>query len=232
MPTVEDRGGGSPRSAVGAAPAGAPRWREQVTAMASASSTSSRSASARRARTPWARCGPPGAFATRLARRRAARRVARVRAELFGSLGATGHGHGSDRRRAARAGGEPPGDRRPATQVDALAGRGRAAGPACCAARAAPGRLRRRRRPRAAPAHDAALPPERDALHGARRRDGERCCAAATYYSVGGGFVVDEDGDGRDRDGRRRHRRAAATRSAPARNCSRSAPRRACRSAA
>ena len=36
-------------------------------------------------------------FATGLADDGAARPVTRVRAELFGSLGATGHGHGSDR---------------------------------------------------------------------------------------------------------------------------------------
>ena len=61
----------------------------------SASSTCSRSASARRARTPSVRCGPPTASRDLLEERGRARPGRGVHVELFGSLGATGRGHGT-----------------------------------------------------------------------------------------------------------------------------------------
>ena len=59
-------------------------------------------------------------------------------------------------------------------------------------------RLRRRRRPGPAPPQVAAVPRQRhDALRVRRRR--ATALLEKTYYSVGGGFVVDEDAVGEDR---------------------------------
>ncbi len=62
---------------------------------------------------------------------------------------------------------------------------------------AARDRLRPGPRPGPAPAAGAAVPPERHDLLGVRR--GRREIAVRTYYSVGGGFVVDETATGADR---------------------------------
>jgi L-serine dehydratase len=121
-------------------------------------------------------------------------RVARVRAELFGSLGATGHGHGSDRAVVLGLEGEAPESVDTATVADRVA-----------AVRAA-GRVRLLGR------HDAAFGADDLVLH--RRAslphhpNGLRFFAYAAdgtvlrervYYSVGGGFVVDEAAVGQDR---------------------------------
>jgi L-serine dehydratase len=120
--------------------------------------------------------------------------VARVRAELFGSLGATGHGHGSDRAVILGLEGERP------ESVDTDSLRERAA-----AVRAA-GRVNLLGK------HEAALVEDDLVLH--RRTslpfhpNGMRYFAYSgtgellrehTYYSVGGGFVVDEAAAGADR---------------------------------
>jgi L-serine dehydratase len=124
-------------------------------------------------------------------------RVARVRVELFGSLGATGHGHGSDQAVILGLEGERPEtvDTRQAPQRVAevkAAGRVRLLG-----------------------THDAVLSDDDLVLH---RRSalpfhpngmrfyafdgaegaGKPLCER-TYYSVGGGFVVDEQAAGADR---------------------------------
>ena len=113
--------------------------------------------------------------------------VARVRAELFGSLGATGHGHGSDR---AVILGLEGATRRPWIPPSSTNGWRRCAPRDRLPARRARGGLRRRR-PGAAPAPVAAVPPERHAL--LRLRPGrDELLRERTYYSVGGGFVVDE----------------------------------------
>ncbi len=113
--------------------------------------------------------------------------VARVRAELFGSLGATGHGHGSDRAVILGLEGEAP------ETVDTAAIAGRIA-----AARAS-GRLRLLGQ------HEVRLPDSDLVLY--RRKalpyhpNGIQLSAydqadvlirRRTFYSVGGGFVVDE----------------------------------------
>ncbi|HLY33862.1 MAG TPA: serine dehydratase beta chain, partial [Jatrophihabitantaceae bacterium] len=120
--------------------------------------------------------------------------VTRVRAELFGSLGATGHGHGSDRAVILGLEGERPetvDTATIATRVDAA----RAAGKVTLLG-----------------AHVAALVDDDLVLH--RRTalpyhpNGMRFFAydgagellrERTYYSVGGGFVVDEAAAGADR---------------------------------
>ncbi len=120
--------------------------------------------------------------------------VVRVRAELFGSLGATGHGHGSDRAVILGLEGETP----ESVDTDAVADR-------VAAAKAAA-------RVNLLGKHEADLHDDDLVLH--RRESlpfhpngmrfyayGESgdCLRERTYYSVGGGFVVDEEAAGADR---------------------------------
>jgi L-serine dehydratase len=139
-------------------------------------------------------------FAARLERRGLLGATARVRVELYGSLGATGRGHGTDTAVQLGLEGEQP------DLVDT------AAIPARLAA------IRERRRLRLMGSHEVAFDPDADLVLSERRSaDGTepfhvnnvRFLAldaagapleARTYYSVGGGFVVDQDlaaaGDG------------------------------------
>jgi L-serine dehydratase len=121
-------------------------------------------------------------------------RVTRVRAELFGSLGATGHGHGSDRAVILGLEGEEP------ETVDT----------ATVAARVAA--VRARGSVRLLGEHEVALAQDDLVLHRRRSlpyhpngmlfhaydRAGE-LVRSRTFYSVGGGFVVDETAVGADR---------------------------------
>jgi Serine dehydratase beta chain len=137
---------------------------------------------------------PARTFAQGLADDRLIGTVARVRAELFGSLGATGHGHGSDRAVILGLEGEAP------ETVDTTAVLGRVA-----AARASS-------RVRLLGKHEVGLADADLVLH--RRQslpyhpngmqfsayDGAgRLVRKRTFYSVGGGFVVDETAAGADR---------------------------------
>jgi len=121
-------------------------------------------------------------------------RVTRVRAELFGSLGATGHGHGSDRAVILGLQGEEPETVDTATVVARVAA------------------VRARGSVRLLGEHEVALADDDLVLH--RRRSlpyhpngmlflaydqaGE-LVSSRTFYSVGGGFVVDETAAGADR---------------------------------
>ncbi|NYI45323.1 L-serine dehydratase [Nocardioides aromaticivorans] len=118
----------------------------------------------------------------------------RVKAELFGSLGATGHGHGSEGAVVLGLEGELP------ATVDVAAARGRLdvvrrdgaidlAGRRTVRFDAAEDLVLHRRR--SLPAHPNGMTFTAYGIEGAFR---ER-----TYYSVGGGFVVDEDAVGADR---------------------------------
>ena len=121
--------------------------------------------------------------------------VAAVKAELFGSLGATGHGHGSVPAVILGLAGHRP------DHVDP-----RAVRPLVDAARA-------RHRLRLAGDHDIDFDPDADVvLHRSRTlpvhsngmiftaRDGRgRQLSQRTYYSVGGGFVLDESETGPNR---------------------------------
>ncbi|TAM87001.1 MAG: L-serine ammonia-lyase [Jatrophihabitans sp.] len=133
-------------------------------------------------------------FATSLAGDDLLGEAARLRVELYGSLGATGHRHGSDSAVVLGLGGEAP------ETVDT------ASIPARFAAWRDSGRVRLLGR------HAVALAPEDLVLH--RRQslpfhpNGLRFFAYGTdgallrertYYSVGGGFVVDEGAAGADR---------------------------------
>jgi L-serine dehydratase len=121
-------------------------------------------------------------------------RVTRVRAELFGSLGATGHGHGSDRAVILGLEGEDP------ETVDT----------ATVAARVAA--VRTRGSVRLLGEHEVALADDDLVLH--RRKSlpyhpngmrfhvydrANELVRSRTFYSVGGGFVVDETAAGADR---------------------------------
>ncbi|MEU4555844.1 L-serine ammonia-lyase [Micromonospora violae] len=121
--------------------------------------------------------------------------TARLQAELFGSLGATGHGHGSDRAVLLGLAGESP----ETVDTDTVGPRVE--------------RIRAERRINILDAHEIDFDPDRDlTLH--RRRslpyhpNGMTFVAydragvelrSRTYYSVGGGFVVDEAAAGADR---------------------------------
>jgi L-serine dehydratase len=121
--------------------------------------------------------------------------TANVRAELFGSLGATGHGHGSDKAVMLGLAGEAP------ESIDTDSVEERAAV------------VRSTHRLDLAGVHPIDFDPDRDLVLHRRRTlpyhpngmtffgyDAEgRELAQRTYYSVGGGFVVDENAAGADR---------------------------------
>jgi L-serine dehydratase len=119
--------------------------------------------------------------------------VTRVRAELFGSLGATGHGHGSDRAVILGLEGELP-ETVDTTSIASQVAEVRSSG-----------------RIRLLGKRDVALSEDDLVLH--RRTSlpfhpngmrfyayaGEALIRERTYYSVGGGFVVDDSAAGADR---------------------------------
>jgi L-serine dehydratase len=119
--------------------------------------------------------------------------VTELRAELFGSLGATGHGHGSDRAVLLGLEGEAP----ETVDTDTVAERVE--------------RVRATRRLALLGRHEIAFDPDTHLVLHRRRSlpfhpNGMRFLATGpgwsrerTYYSVGGGFVVDEQARGADR---------------------------------
>jgi L-serine dehydratase len=122
-------------------------------------------------------------------------RTATVRAELFGSLGATGHGHGSDKAVLLGLCGADPRTVDTDTVPDRV------------------DQIRRDRRIDLLGEHTVAFDPDTDLVLHRRRSlpahpngmiftasdDSGTELAARTYYSVGGGFVVDESATGADR---------------------------------
>ena len=119
-------------------------------------------------------------------------RTAHIRGELFGSLGATGHGHGSYNAVLLGLEGERP------ETVDTGAGPTRAA------------EIRTSRRLRLAGRHEVDFDPDEDVVLHRRRSlpshpngmtftahdaDGQ-LVAERTYYSIGGGFILADDGSG------------------------------------
>jgi L-serine dehydratase len=120
--------------------------------------------------------------------------VVRMRAELFGSLGATGHGHGSDRAVILGLEGEQPESVDTGTVLERVAA------------------VRESRKINVLGRHVATLTDDDLVLHRRARLpfhpNGMRFAAYGaddevlserTYYSVGGGFVVDESATGADR---------------------------------
>jgi L-serine dehydratase len=132
-----------------------------------------------------------GRFAASLDREELLARTTRVRAELFGSLGATGHGHGSYNAVLWGLEGEDP------ETVDTSSGPLRA------------DEIRRAGELRLNGTHPVAFDSENDLILYRRRslpfhpngmtfsayHDG-KVLAERTYYSIGGGFVLDEDESG------------------------------------
>ena len=134
-------------------------------------------------------------FADRLSEMGRLTDVARVRAELFGSLGATGHGHGSPKAVVLGLEGEDPATTNPDRADDRL-DEIRSSGELLLDG-SAPIRfdvdsdlvMHRRKN---LPAHPNGMT---FAAYDAADVEIARC----TFYSVGGGFVVDEEATGADR---------------------------------
>ncbi|EWT07225.1 serine ammonia-lyase [Intrasporangium chromatireducens Q5-1] len=122
-------------------------------------------------------------------------RVARVEAQLYGSLGATGHGHGSGRAVVLGLEGEDPETVDPSDAVDRVAA------------------VEVDRKIALAGTHRIDFDPETDLVMHRRKAlpahpngmtfeafdEAGRSLRLRTYYSVGGGFVVDEQAVGADR---------------------------------
>ena len=135
-----------------------------------------------------------GRFAARLREEGLLDRVLRIKAELFGSLGATGHGHGSPKAVLLGLEGHDPEAVRPASVAHRF------------------DEVRESGWLRLAGVREVAFSLDRDLVLHRRKSlpvhpNGMRFTAfdesgelrAADYYSVGGGFVVDEDASGTDR---------------------------------
>ncbi|MFY1626357.1 L-serine ammonia-lyase [Micromonospora sp. WMMD735] len=121
--------------------------------------------------------------------------VTRVRAELFGSLGATGHGHGSDRAVLLGLAGESPetvDTDSVGPRVAEIRARGRLALLGTQEIDFEPDRDMVLHRRRSLPYHPNGMVFSAWDAAGAQVRE-------RTYYSVGGGFVVDEAAAGADR---------------------------------
>jgi len=133
-----------------------------------------------------------GMFAASLAADGVVDRVAGIRAELFGSLGATGHGHGSVKAIVLGLSGELPETVDPAAaepMAAQVAGAGRLRLPSGHEIDFDPAEdivLHRRRR----------LPFHSNAMRFTAVDAADHELAARTYYSVGGGFVLGEDETG------------------------------------
>ena len=131
-------------------------------------------------------------FAETLAATGLLQRTRRVRVELFGSLGATGHGHGSDRAVLWGLTGLDP------ETIDTAAAPGLAQ------------EIKETGRLRLGGHHEVAFDADEDLVMHRRRSlpfhpNGMTCTAwdhdgvelvSRTYYSIGGGFVLDDDGSG------------------------------------
>ena len=134
-------------------------------------------------------------FTERLRREHRLEGVARVGVELFGSLGATGHGHGSPKAVLLGLEGHRPEEVKP----DAVAGR--------------VAEVRATNRLRLGGTHEIGFAVDGDLVMHRRKSlpvhpNGMRFTATdaaggevltSVYYSVGGGFVVDDDASGEDR---------------------------------
>ena len=122
-------------------------------------------------------------------------RVRGVRAELFGSLGATGHGHGSEKAVVLGLLGEDPATVDTAQSESVLAavreeGKIALAGHHVVAFDLGQDLVLHRRR---------SLPAHPNGMMFTAYDDTGGVVRARTYYSVGGGFVVDDDAVGADR---------------------------------
>jgi L-serine dehydratase len=138
-------------------------------------------------------------FATGLREDGLLERVGRVRAELFGSLGATGHGHGSVKAVVLGLEGEVPESTDPRAaegRVDVLRedGRLQLAGTHTVACDPDTDVVLHRRK--ALPFHSNGM--RFTAWESAEPGESDEPLRTREYYSVGGGFVLDEDEVGED----------------------------------
>jgi L-serine dehydratase len=117
--------------------------------------------------------------------------VARVRAELFGSLGATGHGHGSDRAVVLGLEGERPESVDTSAIPDPVAGWRAHGRVRLLGKRDVPVEVVLHRR--------SSLPFHPNGMRFYAYGVDDGVLRERTYYSVGGGFVVDEAAAGADR---------------------------------
>jgi len=136
-----------------------------------------------------------GMFTDSLAAEGLMPQVAGLRVELFGSLGATGHGHGSVKAVVLGLSGEHPETVDPVAagpRVDQVRGSGRLTLPGGREIAFEPDEdivLHRRKR----------LPFHSNAMLFAAVDDRGECVLERTYYSIGGGFVLGEDEHGAPR---------------------------------
>lgn len=133
-------------------------------------------------------------FTSRLSEGSLLTRTARIKTELFGSLGATGHGHGSERAVLLGLEGEDPATVDTATadqRVAQIRSQGRLRLPDGRHIRFDDADLILHRR-RSLPGHPNGM------KFTAFTQDGDEL-DTRIYYSVGGGFVVDDDAVGTDR---------------------------------
>ena len=149
-------------------------------------------------------------FALRLAHDGVSARITRVKAELYGSLGATGKGHGSDKAVLLGLAGHEP----DSVDVDRI--------PELLQTIRAEHRLTLAQGPTIAfdERNDLlfhrreSLPFHANGMRFSAYDSGAAVLAERTYYSVGGGFVVSDEvaADGtRQKNGGARHHRAAAS---------------------
>ncbi|GAA4849772.1 L-serine ammonia-lyase [Saccharopolyspora rosea] len=132
-----------------------------------------------------------GLFVRRLRTAGVLPRVTRVKAELFGSLGATGHGHGSAKAVLAGLEGHAPETVDPAVVAEiGRSGRLWLEGEFPVGFRVDRDLVMHRRR---------SLPVHPNGMRFAAFDAAGEELDAAVYYSVGGGFVVDEQASGADR---------------------------------
>ncbi|NYJ74151.1 L-serine ammonia-lyase [Allobranchiibius huperziae] len=135
-----------------------------------------------------------GTFVAGLRRTEILDRVTRVRAQLFGSLGATGHGHGSDKAVVLGLMGAVP-ETVDTDTADEQVGAVREAGELLLGGerpiRFDPADDVVMHRRKSLPAHPNGMTFE--------AYDGDHLLLERTYYSVGGGFVVDGAATGADR---------------------------------
>src|SRR5690349_10381498 len=130
-------------------------------------------------------------FALRLHEKGVLNRVARLSVTLYGSLGATGKGHGSDKAILLGLTGHEP----DTVDVDAIAGLVEAIRTRGALALLGTQRIAFDERADLVFNHKDTLPLHSNGMRFVAHGEGGAELAAGTYYSVGGGFVVSGEGD-------------------------------------
>jgi L-serine dehydratase len=134
-------------------------------------------------------------FADHLVAQRLLEQVARLRVELFGSLGATGKGHGTDKAVILGLEGETPEQ----VVVEAIAARLQLIREHKSINLAASSRIGFDHTRDLVFHHRKTLPYHSNGMHFQAFDRNDTCLLQRTYYSVGGGFVIDQAAAGEDR---------------------------------